>query len=381
MSIPAQDVLNILNTLKCADWWQRRNLIGGLIAHHEDLYIQVIEEWLKNGDDAHLRNVSMEIFRHLGPRSLPSLIRLLKDEDADVRVFSANVLGDIGNEGVLDALMNALKDREVNVRAAAAEALGKIGEVRAVEALAALIGDISWVTMAAIEAIGEIGGTDAMSVLHGCLENEQYRGIACEAIEKTGGASSVYYLLPYLERGGNWELALKAMVGISEREGMRLQPINLMGRIPAIAGLLGSSQEGIRKAALVALIWAEDPAAIPLFIDALDDEDLHEYAVRGLLSLAGNAVPSIIETLRRKEGKNRAVLAKVLSMCGHDGALLTFAGDDDPEVRTEVALAAASLDTPEAREVLSLLNRDTVCEVRDAALSALKKSGKDEPAL
>ncbi|MDO9287610.1 MAG: HEAT repeat domain-containing protein [Thermodesulfovibrionales bacterium] len=367
-----QEIQEILNKLKDNNWWVRKNTIENLLAYPEDSYLSILEEWLRNGDDALLRNAAMEAFRTLGEKAVRSLISLLKDKDPDVRIFAANVLGDIGDAEAFSALIPALDDPDVNVKIASAEALGKIGSERAITALAKLIGNTTWVTMAAIEAIGEIGGDNALSVLHKCLEKEEYHGMTFAAIEKAGTHHFIRHLTPFVDKEtGLRELALKAIVAIADREGTKPMPSYFTSLIPLLIDLQHSAQPEFKKAAFIALCWSEDMRGFQYFIDALNDEYLQEYAISGLISLGKRAVPGIIDALK-KEGANRVILAKVLSMLGENTALLRFAGDDDAEVRTEVALAIGSLKTPKAIETLMILEQDTIDEVRAAAQLSLR---------
>ena len=63
------------------------------------------------------------------PRTVPELMRALKDPDAKVRLAAANTLGERGPAAALAAkpLGEALKDPDAKVRLAAAKALGRIG--------------------------------------------------------------------------------------------------------------------------------------------------------------------------------------------------------------------------------------------------------------
>ncbi len=50
----------------------------------------------------------------------------MKDENGDVRIYAAKVLGDIGDAKAADPLIQALKDEEKYVQYAAEKALEKI---------------------------------------------------------------------------------------------------------------------------------------------------------------------------------------------------------------------------------------------------------------
>ncbi|MBI5640141.1 MAG: HEAT repeat domain-containing protein [Nitrospirae bacterium] len=372
-----QEVQELLLGLQSSNWWVRKERIEKLLGYPEGLYMSVLEAWIKKDDDALLRNASMEAYRALGRRSLNSLVSLLQEDDADVRIFSANLLGDIKDSNSLPALIEAMADPDDNVRIAAAEALGKIGDKRAIPALTASLDDVPWAVMAAIESIGIIGGEEALSVLYRCLERDEYCGMACAAIAKAGNLRSLPYLMPYLQRGDIREFALKAVVSIAERDGIRPAPAEFEGMAPLLTELLGSPDNELRKAAFIALSWTEDVRTLPCLFDALNDDRLQEYAVKAIISVAGKAVPEIIEALKRP-GRNRVILAKILSMCGEDKALLEFAGDEDAEVRTEAALALGNIGDAEAQEALARLRRDPVEEVRAAACRSVKKTGKDK---
>lgn len=368
-----EEIKVLLNNLKDSDWWVRKENIRKLLDYPEDLYLFDLEEWLRNGEDALLRNVSMETYKELGERALGSLIFLLRDEDSDVRIFSANVLGDIKEPAALCSLVGALHDPDDNVRIAVTEALGKIGDARAVEPLAATLGDMPWTAMAAIEALGNIGGEHALSALHACLENEEYRGMVCAAIEKAGDRSSIEHLIPLLDLEDIKEQALQALVSIAEREKIDLSPSLFSGKIDQLTDWLSSPQDEVRRAAFIALSWSEDIRGLPYLLKAFHDDLLLEYVLNGLLSLGKKAVPEIVKAME-EPSKNKVILAKVLSMMGEKDSLMLFAHDEDDEVRTEVALAIGTLRTPEAAEVLQGLSRDHAEEVRAAALLALRNS-------
>lgn len=73
--------------------------------------------------------------------AIPHVVRLLEDESGGVRVLAAHVLGRFGDPRAVPALIRALRDPRWYVRQAAAAALGGIGDMRAVPALEAAARD------------------------------------------------------------------------------------------------------------------------------------------------------------------------------------------------------------------------------------------------
>ncbi|MDH4230776.1 MAG: HEAT repeat domain-containing protein [Nitrospirota bacterium] len=373
------EIQGIFEDLKSSDWWDRKNAIEKLLAHPEDSYLPVLAEWLRNHDDALLRNASMETYRALGIRAVDSLSSLLRDDDAEVRLFAANVLGDIGHAAAVSSLVKAVNDPDANVRIASAEALGKIRDENALDALGRTLDDEPWVAMAGIQAIGDIGGEKALVLLYACLDLEEYRGFVISAIAAAGNRGSIKYLTPFIENPAHVfhsELALEAIIRIAERESIRLKSENFKELVPMLLAAVSSPDADTRKPAFIALCWSGDARGIPYFIKAIRDEEFAEYAIDGLLSTGIKAAPALVEALRDSEGDHRVLLAKVLSMLGENRALIEFTKDENPGVRTEVAQALGSVNSSDSVRALLKMLSDPFEEVRLAArksLSALKK--------
>ena len=167
---------------------------------------------------------------------MPSLIRVLENENSNMRRAAAETLDRIGwipDKGEAGAvywvakrkwnqcvaigapavlpLVNALKDDNSSVRWDAAEALGKIGDARAVPPLDdALKDDNSSVRRAVIEALGKHGAA-AVSPLIGALKNgdDDARWTAARMLGKLGDARAVPALLDALQYNAVRQAAAK----------------------------------------------------------------------------------------------------------------------------------------------------------------------------
>jgi HEAT repeat protein len=373
------ELQEILNNLKSSDWWVRKDSIDNLLDHQEGEYLPILEEWLRNGADALLRNAAMEAYRGLGAKSVASLRTLLADEDIDVRLFAANLLGDIMDASAIPALIQSIEDPDANVRIASAEAMGKIGAEQALPALKKALDDEQWVAMSALQSIGEIGGDQALGILYACLDHEEYRGFAMTAIQQSGNRDSLKYLTPFLDRDDHIfhrDLALEAITKIAERESIRLQPENVRKIVPMLIDTVKQGDTDTKKSAFIALCWSEDINGLPLFIEALKDETLLEYAIDGILGIGRKSAPAIIEELKGTSEEHRGTLVKVLSMLGEHSALIQFKKDENPEVRREVAQALGSLNSPTTVRALLKMLSDPFEDVRLAARKSLDKLSK-----
>jgi HEAT repeat protein len=124
-----------------------------------------------------------------------TLIKQLRDDDADTRRAAAQSLGEAGAEGkpAARALMGALRDRDMFVRRFAALALGEIGAdpKDAVPALRTALNDSrKEVQEAAATALGKMG-KNAVNALAVAVKDEdrepEVRRKAAEALGSMGG--------------------------------------------------------------------------------------------------------------------------------------------------------------------------------------------------
>jgi HEAT repeat protein len=165
----------------------------GLRANYETL-----EKALRNDDDADLRNSAMEVLVRFGKQAVPKLLMLLRDENEEVRNFSAVMLGDIASREAVGPLIEALRDSDANVSHAAAEALGKIGDRSALLPLLELCSGNFWLQYPAVVAMGEMRDNRAVPRLLQLLDDEMLKEPVIEALGKIGDPRALYYLAEIL---------------------------------------------------------------------------------------------------------------------------------------------------------------------------------------
>jgi HEAT repeat protein len=91
---------------------------------------------LLRSEDANLRNGAIEVLSELPEELAPHIEELLRDADADVRIFTLNLLNDLKHPDVGRWLSQVLQhDPHVNVVAAALEVLAEVGTPHALPAL------------------------------------------------------------------------------------------------------------------------------------------------------------------------------------------------------------------------------------------------------
>ncbi|MBZ0302199.1 MAG: HEAT repeat domain-containing protein [Anaerolineae bacterium] len=152
-----------------------------------------LQEQLIDMDPAVRKAVVMELIQY-GETAVDSLIALLMDEDADVRVHAATALGWIGGRDAVQPLMVALIDSDIQVRRYAARAMCWVVDDNAVGGLInALNDEDSYVRCYAARALGWSQDTRAIEPLTELLndDNADVREYATTALLDLGQQVSV----------------------------------------------------------------------------------------------------------------------------------------------------------------------------------------------
>jgi HEAT repeat protein len=204
---------------------------------------------------------------YAGRDDIPWVAKRLRSPSKYVRAASLAVLGRIGSPEAQAAVMEAVKDPEAIVRASSAKALGQLGTVYACKELMFLLEDPSPIVASmAAWGLGKAASVEAVPALEKIVKtrpsqpatrsiNDLYPGpelAAIEALGKIGGPRAVAALLESLGSTG-WRTratAAQALAAAGDRSDpviqsmeKRLQdPVNLV-RAQALLGLkaLGKS--------------------------------------------------------------------------------------------------------------------------------------------
>ncbi len=275
-------------------------------------------------------------------RALPYLLKALDDEDGWVRYFAARAIGRHGYSESLDALVRlAEADPARQVRIAAVDALGRIGGPRAVAVLAALAETTEPDLMgAAMGALGHIGHPDALPPLLEALRSaDQARRI--KAIESLGA------------RGGEGVAATLQWVAAADADAW------------------------VAQAAIDALARLTTPEAIDALVTLTADAARRTAAVAALAHLGERYIDAIGLGIHHAQASVRRGVVEALGRMKHPRAseLLTQALDDrEPSVRLAAVSALAQLGSRGAEKRLVMLaHADADAGVRRAAQRALKK--------
>lgn len=307
--------------------------------------------FLRDDADAVKRNAGSEIFRLRGSRSLPVVIDLLSDPEEDVVLQAVLILARLRDPRALEALYGVLGHPDSNVVQEALLAIGQLGDRRSVPRIVPFLSSDPWVSLAAVQALGDLRAAEAVEPLTTMLSDPLASQPAAEALARIGGggalqAVAALWLETIEEPEGDELVGLLAHIA----EGLEGVP-ELDPRLrPALADHLTRKQGSERL-----------PAARCLL--ALGPSPWDGDAARALLADGGSA--AFPPALARRGD----LLDLLLELPGPARLWALEMTADLPAERAAAVLRAQIDDLPQTSETLAAL-RDAVSKADPAGLAA-----------
>lgn len=255
---------------------------------------------LLRSDDAPIRNIAMDILREIGCDDIASLQTLMRDNDADIRIFISDILGYSSSRLAVPLLSDALlKDPEVNVRYQAAVSLGTLAFPEAVHALGQAMHDEEWVQFSVVEALTKIRADSTINALVQSLSScsDLVASIIIDALGEIGNIKAVPLLFKSLEKSSTplRHKSVKAIVQILGGRSLSLLSAKDQVRFRAyLLDALEDEDDAIQKASLSGLaVMGNEEATTAILkfaarIDEERDQDMISAAIRALAAIGYN---------------------------------------------------------------------------------------------
>ncbi|MHB9287192.1 HEAT repeat domain-containing protein [Halobacteriales archaeon Cl-PHB] len=299
----------------------------------------------------------------------------LSAEIPELRMAAANALGDIGQSDAVPDLTNRFDDPDPRVRARAARACGLIEDARATEPLAGLLGDRKAVVRReAAESLGRIGNRQALEALLDLYDDpdERVRRIAVEGFGHFENDRPVEDLVDALSDDS-----------AAVRRTAVYSLIQLLSNVPT------DESHDIREAVVERLAATEDETVVGPLVEILD-QSTQPAQRRNTAWLLGRVtddqrnrtvVDGLVDALRDDDQMTTQFAATSLAQIGGDYVereLLELAVDGGAPnpARGQAVFTLGKVGGRETRERLEKLLDDTEDEqLRQKTFSALSKLG------
>ncbi|WP_434347104.1 HEAT repeat domain-containing protein [Myxococcus virescens] len=316
-------------------------------------------------------------------------------EDANPAIVCdvAQVLGRRRSRRSVPLLSRLTVHPDDNVAVAAIEALGRVGGGAAVDALLAALGSGNFFRIfPAIDVLGRCGDPVVVPALLGLLPDPFYTLEAARALGRTGQEAAVPSLVGLLRKGNDASVraAAVALVDIHEAQvqrfgGSRTVHTAVRGPESAVLGRRLSqcvpSADTTEKTALARLLgWVGGQDAAFGLLKLLDgpDPSVARAAAGALSELGADADTQILQALREGDSLRRRVL---LPLVGRRSAavpdVMSCLEDRDAAVRALAADTLSRIGSPAAVPALFERLVDEDLRVVQAAVGAIQSLGSD----
>lgn len=307
----------------------------------------------------------------------------------------AQVLGRRRSRRSVPLLARLTVHPDDNVAVAAIEALGRIGGGAAVDALLAALGSGNFFRIfPAIDVLGRCGDPIVVPALLGLLADPFYALEAARALGRTGQEAAVPALVGLVRRGNDAlvRAAAVALVDIHEAQVQRFGGARAVrGALhggpdaPALGRRLSQCVTGAdsaEKSALARLLgWVGGQDAAAGLLKLLDGPDpaVARSAANALAELGSEADAQILAALRDGDSARRRVL---LPLVGRRAAsvpdVLVCLEDRDASVRAMAADTLSRIGDPSAVQALFARLVDDDPRVVQASVGAIQSLGSEQ---
>ena len=371
------------------DWRVRKEAIGFFMAQPDAVSrIELLIDQLHHPDNAGLRNAAIEILIAFGSKISKTLLDRLESEDAEVRKFIIDILGEICHAGCAKELLPYLHDKDENVRYAVVETLGKLGSVDTVDALLDQLDSSSaGLQFAVLEALKSIGkGVPAQRILP-YAENALLRKSVLNCLGQLADPAAIPILLNALSdpMRKNREVALLAfgqlIKELSEKDCPEVDPQSDQV-VEQMFSYLQHENIAYRRAACYVLSLFPNVEVVSRLLPLLAEEELRADVVA-----AAKLIPKVIwgsmvaETgLTDSKALFLIYLLGELADPGIQSLAVSALTSADPQLRYVAVTALGKICAQEMVTQIGDLLNDEIPDVREAASVALCQIGAVDPA-
>ena len=370
-------------------WRVRKEAVDVFVAMNPDeKSIELLLELLRNQENAGLRNSAAEAVGKIGALAAAPLIRLMEDNDEDVRKFVIDVMGIIGSPEFVPALLSALADPDMNVASAAAEHLGNIGDNRAVADLikAIINNDSILFRFSALAALGKL--TSHMTIpaeIVRLADQDILRKSVYECLGSIGDES----VMPILMQGfmsrqkSSRNAAITGWYRIFSRSSATdrqafqevLQRLSGSETVPALIDSFDLQVPTLAEAITVLLGIIGDIRGAKTLLAAFASERLSGSALASLKRLGSRGMDALIALYPDSDEIGRCAICTVVGdLAYRAGSVLIreTLGASSQQLRSAAVTAVGKLGLTECITDIVCLLDDTDTEVRTAVIACLQ---------
>ena len=366
-----------------------RHMAVSTLAHHGAAVVDALVRTLRDQHrDLSVLSSALDLLSVSDIDIVEPVIRFLEDQDANLRIQAALILGQRRDRRAVAPLIARLAEDDVNVRFHVIEALGRLHAVEASEELTAIAqaGDF-FLAFPAIQALTEIGNTLVAPRLVPLLADELLRAPVIEALGELGDEDVTVPLVQLLNTSdAPTEVITDALSGLYARYESRygagdhiadlvrrhVRPTGTQNILDAVQRVAAGRLPGLARV----LGWLEGEAVQRALTRLLGQGTARSEVIEALVRNGARVVPPLIEQLHAEDLETRQAAAVALGRIGDRRATVPLvAALEDRELTMAAAAALARIGDASAFEGLVTRLGDSDAAIRQAVIAALNSIG------
>ncbi len=390
VAIGAAAVDELLVALSERSWTVRRAVVAGLAALGDDA-ARPLCSWLleQRTTEAAIAGAVDALSTSIGVTTTAEVIAIGARGTGAVLEDVARILGRRrAFEGVA-VLRALLGDPNDNIAMAAIEALGAIGGTASIDALISVIESRNFFrTFPAMQVAARSGDPRVIEPLAALLDDESYRFEAALALGRTGSVLAIAPLAGLLERAGGLtaRLVVSALDELWRRAAwsgavdhvLELMRQRFASAVPRFVVALTGGELAERLAAIRILGGIGGAETLSLLAPLLEDPELRAAATEAVQRVVRMDDAALLKAIASPDPETRAAALPVVGSARSAPAVRRLLADEEPEVRARACDALARIgDTSSVRVLFAALD-DASPRVSHAAAAAIHSLGSTE---
>ena len=329
----------------------------------------------------------------IGPTAIARVLELAAGPVAAVAEDAVRILGRRRAPEAVALLGQLLEHDDDNVALAAIEALGAIGGTASTEALVAVVRSRKFFrAFPAMQVAAHTGDPRVVAALAELLDDDAFRVEAARALGRTGSAQAIAALTSLLHGAEDptvrlLAIALADLAARAEWSGTAEQVATAMratfrGHASRFAAALRGGDREERLAVIYVLGLVGDAGTIEVLAPVLEDPQLRAAATLAVQRIATSDGAALVAAFASGDPLTRAAVLPVAHTSRAAPSVRALLDDDDAEVRARACDALARIGDTHAVPALFAALDDPSPHVAHTAIAAIHSlATADTPAL